>query len=234
MGVLPSSEPRTRPDALSRLADLGTISLTSGESTWLESRCPFFRPAYLDYLSAFRFKPEEQVSIEFVVEEADAEGVEWGRFEIEIQGGWAATILYEVSFFAVGRGAGKELISAGNQVPLMSIISEAYFTIVDLAWDYRGQFGMCSQLPIPLDTRSHASDLCPFTEQAKAKGKELFLAGCITSEFGSRRRRTYLAHDIIIRGLIAANDEWGTGEGRGKLAGTSNVHFAQKYDLAPM
>lgn len=56
------------------------------------------------------------------------------------------------------------------------------------------------------------------------------------SEFGSRRRRTYKAHDIVMRGLIKANEECGNGkEGKGgKLSGTSNVHFAQKYDLAPI
>lgn len=60
--------------------------------------------------------------------------------------------------------------------------------------------------------------------QAQAKGKELFLAGCIVSEFGTRRRRTLLSHDIIMRGLISANHKFATGvEGRGKLAGTSNV-----------
>lgn len=74
------------------------------------------------------------------------------------------------------------------------------------------------------------------TEQARDKGHRLFEAGCVLSEFGSRRRRTYKAHDIIMRGLIKANEDCGNGqEGKGgKLAGTSNLHFAQKYDLAPI
>jgi len=73
-------------------------------------------------------------------------------------------------------------------------------------------------------------------ENARSKGEQLFKSGCIVSEFGSRRRRTHLAHDIIIRGLIDADKEFGSGkEGNGgKLAGTSNVHFAQKYDLNPV
>lgn len=36
-----------------------------------------------------------------------------------------------------------------------------------------------------------------------------------------------------MRGLIAANEEFG-GAGKGRLAGTSNVHFAQKYNIAPI
>ena len=59
--------------------------------------------------------------------------------------------------------------------------------------------------------------------EAKQKGKQLFEAGCVVSEFGTRRRRSRLGHDIVMRGLIAANEEYGKGEGRGKLAGTSNV-----------
>ncbi|GAA5900828.1 hypothetical protein JCM5296_002194 [Sporobolomyces johnsonii] len=176
------------------VSHLSNVSLTSDERAWLEKRCPYFPPSYLDYLSSFRFKPQQQVSITFVPGGTNEAGEEVGNFDIEVHGLWCEAILYEV--------------------PLMSIISEAYFTEVDQKWDYVGQF-----------------------ENAKEKGRRLFEAGCIVSEFGSRRRRTYLAHDIIMRGLIAADKEYGSGsgiEGRGKLAGTSNVHFAQKYDVAPV
>lgn len=74
-------------------------------------------------------------------------------------------------------------------------------------------------------------------ENARSKGEQLFSSGCIVSEFGSRRRRTRLAHEIIMKGLIDADREFGSGsgiEGSGKLAGTSNVHFAQKFDLNPV
>ncbi|KAK4053927.1 nicotinate phosphoribosyltransferase [Microbotryomycetes sp. JL221] len=167
---------------------LGNVTLTTEERTWLEKRCPFFPPSYLDYLSSFRFKPSEQVMLDFVVEFTDERGIEWGRYELEVRGGWAETILYEV--------------------PIMAIVSEAYFKSVDTNWDYVGQY-----------------------ELAKQKGLRLFEAGCITSEFGTRRRRTYEAQDIVIRGLMDANKST---KGKGKLAGTSNVHFAQKYDLAPI
>lgn len=73
----------------------------------------------------------------------------------------------------------------------------------------------------------------PIAEQAKHKGLQLFEAGCVVSEFGTRRRRSYEAQDIIMRGLIAADEEV-AGKGKGKLLGTSNVHFAHKYHLAPM
>ncbi|GAA5945997.1 hypothetical protein JCM3775_003612 [Rhodotorula graminis] len=184
---------------------LETLSLTPAERAFLERRCPYFPPSYLDYLSSFRFRPSSQVRLTFVPleSESDPEG-EWGSFELEVEGTWLETILYEV--------------------PLMSIISEAYFTHVDTHWDYVGQL-----------------------ENARRKGHALFDAGCLLSEFGSRRRRTYRAHDIVMRGLVRADEECrregereggaeaeGEGKARGRLAGTSNVHFACKYDLAPI
>ncbi|GAA5940841.1 nicotinate phosphoribosyltransferase [Sporobolomyces koalae] len=181
--------------AITKAADhLSTLSLTSQEREWLEKRCPYFPSTYLDYLEQYRFNPTEQISIEFVSEGTNDAGVEIGNLQIEIQGSWCDTILYEV--------------------PIMSIISEAYFTEDDTDWDYVGQY-----------------------ENARRKGERLFTAGCIVSEFGSRRRRTRLAHDIIMRGLIDADREYGAGsqvESRGRLAGTSNVHFAQRYDLNPV
>ncbi|POY74549.1 hypothetical protein BMF94_2310 [Rhodotorula taiwanensis] len=172
---------------------LETLKLTSDERAFLERRCPYLPAAYLDFLASYRFRPDEQVKFEFVSTGKDDQGIEWGSFELEIKGKWVETILYEV--------------------PLMSIISEAYFTHVDKAWDYIGQF-----------------------EQARQKGHRLFEAGCVLSEFGSRRRRTYKAHDIVMRGLIKANEECGNGKAGqgGKLAGTSNLHFAHKYDLVPI
>ncbi|GAA5868235.1 hypothetical protein JCM3774_000612 [Rhodotorula dairenensis] len=172
---------------------LETLRLQPEERAFLERRCPYLPQTYLDFLASFRFRPHKQVNFEFVSTGKDDKGVEWGSFELEIKGKWVDTILYEV--------------------PVMSIISEAYFTHVDTKWDYVGQF-----------------------EQAREKGHRLFEAGCMLSEFGSRRRRTYKAHDIIIRGLIKANEDCGNGQkGKGgKLAGTSNLHFAQKYDLAPI
>lgn len=95
---------------------LQDLRLTDGERAWLQRRCPFFKPAYLDYLAAFQFKPAEQVKLEFV---PDADNGEVGDIEMEVKGIWAEVILYEV--------------------PLMSIVSETYFRIVDARWTMRGQ-----------------------------------------------------------------------------------------------
>ena len=92
----------------------------------------------------------------------------------------------------------------------MAIISETYFNTVDTHWDYSGQL-----------------------ELAKKKGKQLFESGCLLSEFGSRRRRSYKSQDIVLVGLLAVSREM-EGNGKGKLVGTSNVHFAMLMGLKPI
>ena len=130
-----------------------------------------------------------------------------------------------------------------SQVPLMSIISEAYFTHVDTLWDYVGQIGTLPHLPSSSTTPSYLPSLpflpssaisSHFAESAFRKGTALFTSGCLLSEFGSRRRRTYRSHDLCIRGLIASSTSAVEQGLPGKLAGTSNVHFAMKYDLNPI
>lgn len=78
-------------------ADLETLRLQPEERAFLERRCPYLPTTYLDFLASFRFRPHEQVKFEFVSTGKDAQGVEWGSFELEIKGKWVDTILYEVS-----------------------------------------------------------------------------------------------------------------------------------------
>jgi nicotinate phosphoribosyltransferase len=68
-------------------------------------------------------------------------------------------------------------------------------------------------------------------ERAFGKAERLIRGGCTFSEFGSRRRRDYHTHDLVIQGLLSASKQL---DGPGKLQGTSNVHFAMKYNLTPI
>ncbi|SJX64908.1 related to polyketide synthase required for biosynthesis of fumonisin mycotoxins [Sporisorium reilianum f. sp. reilianum] len=99
------------------------------------------------------------------------------------------------------------------EVPLMAIVSEVYFSTVDTEWSLEGQF-----------------------EQARAKGEQLTSNGIRYSEFGTRRRRSYQTHRIVIEGLIAGDTSASSSStsNNGKLLGTSNVHFAQLFNLIPI
>ncbi|KAF5375636.1 hypothetical protein D9757_008554 [Collybiopsis confluens] len=94
------------------------------------------------------------------------------------------------------------------EVPLMACLSETYFTTVDTDWSYEGQ-----------------------EEIAYQKGRSLLEAGCVFSEFGTRRRRSFHTQDSLVRQLMRASQDV---PDVGKLTGTSNVFLARKYGLTPI
>ncbi|KAK6214131.1 nicotinate phosphoribosyltransferase [Pestalotiopsis sp. IQ-011] len=106
---------------------------------------------------------------------------------------------------------GKWVDTILYEIPLLALTSEAYFKFMDKDWNYDGQ-----------------------EEKAFEKGIKLLEAGCVTSEFGTRRRRDYHTQALVFRGLVKANK---AGQERGlpgKISGTSNVHLAMRFNLAPI
>jgi len=69
----------------------------------------------------YRFKPE-QVDIVFIPSEQDPD---YGQIEMTATGPWVETILWEI--------------------PLMSLLSETYFLVVDTAWKKENQEGMSTR-----------------------------------------------------------------------------------------
>ncbi|KAF8606492.1 nicotinate phosphoribosyltransferase [Ceratobasidium sp. AG-I] len=170
---------------------LSELKLQSNEMDWLRKNCPYFTEDYLKYLSSYRFRPKDQIKMDFHVTSKPGSSVEEGYITIDVTGLWVETILYEV--------------------PVMSIVSEAFFLTVDRGWSYEGQEG---------------------TELAYEKAKRMILNGLSFIDVGARRRRSYYGQDLVLQGLIRANREFG-GEGlEGKLASTSNPHFAMRYGIA--
>ncbi|KAI1484784.1 nicotinate phosphoribosyltransferase [Biscogniauxia mediterranea] len=107
--------------------------------------------------------------------------------------------------------SGKWVDTILYEIPLLALTSEAYFKFMDTDWNYDGQ-----------------------EETAYAKGIQLLEAGCIFSEFGTRRRRDYHTQALVFRGLVKASKD---GEKRGlpgKLSGTSNVHLAMRFNIPPI
>ena len=86
------------------------------------------------------------------------------------------------------------------EVPLMAIISELYFIHCDKNWSMDGQ-----------------------AFKAFQKASMLDKAGCIFTDFGTRRRRSLMNQDLVIENMKQFKN----------FVGTSNVHLSQKYDLVP-
>ena len=166
------------------LLELENLSLSDRECSWLKKNCPYLKANYLDFLSTFRFNPSEHVRLEYIsVSEKE------GDIHMSTSGLWKDTILYEI--------------------PLLALVSEAYFKFCDCDWNYEGQ-----------------------EENAYQKGARLLQGGCFFSEFGTRRRRDSQTQDMVISGLKRAAQAYDRSPG--KLTGTSNVYFAMKYELSPV
>ena len=172
---------------------LADVHLTEEEADWLDENCPYLSGEYLTYLEKFRFKPKDNIKLDLNPPANSLDDKMTGTLSVEIRGQWLDTILYEI--------------------PLLALISEAYFKFVDKDLSYDGQI-----------------------EKAMQKGLQLIEHGCSFSEFGSRRRRSYHTHDLVVQGLLAAQAEADTnGKGwTGKLAGTSNVDMARRWGLTPI
>ena len=97
------------------------------------------------------------------------------------------------------------------EIPLLALTSEAYFKFCDRDWIHDGQ-----------------------EEKAYNKGMRLLEEGCLFSEFGTRRRRDYHTHDLVMQGLTRSAADAKKRGWQGKLTGTSNVHFAMKYGIPPV
>ncbi|KAF8475794.1 Quinolinate phosphoribosyl transferase [Kalaharituber pfeilii] len=101
------------------------------------------------------------------------------------------------------------------EIPLLILVSESYFRFSDTDWNYDGQ-----------------------EEKAYKKGLRLLEAGCAFCEFGTRRRRSYATQEMVLRGLMRAAEDYGKNhngeEKRGVFMGTSNVHFAHRFNLTPI
>ena len=109
---------------------------------------------------------------------------EGNDLKVTVEGHWYRTILWEV--------------------PLLSIISELYYQLMNAtAWT---------------DAQVIAN-----TREKELLYKEL---GVVFAEFGTRRRHSYHVHDIVMRTLL---EGYGS-----TFMGSSNVHFAMKYKVKPI
>ena len=96
------------------------------------------------------------------------------------------------------------------EVKLLAIISELYYAMT-------GQ--------------SQHFDYDAYYTKTCEKGKRLLEAGCVFSDFGTRRRASFESEDTVVRALKACDhsQQW-----PGRFVGTSNVYLAMKHDLLPV
>lgn len=96
------------------------------------------------------------------------------------------------------------------EVKVLAIISELYYRMT-------GQTGRL--------------DYGDFYRRSRLKARRLLKAGCLFSDFGTRRRASFEAEDTAVRAL---KDEAAADSHTGRFVGTSNVYLAMKYGLTPI
>ncbi|MDE5720593.1 MAG: nicotinate phosphoribosyltransferase, partial [Paramuribaculum sp.] len=96
------------------------------------------------------------------------------------------------------------------EVKVLAIVSELYYVMT----------GEAQRL-----------DYADFALRTEAKGRRLIDAGCVFSDFGTRRRASFRAQDVAVASL--ARSSHGS-SGNGRFVGTSNVYLAMKHDLTPV
>lgn len=163
-----------------QVALLGELRFSQDEIAYLKKELPQLPQEYLDYLTDFSLDPSSQVIVEGTLTD----------FGIRIAGSWALTILYEI--------------------PILAIVSEAYFRFVDTDWSLDGQPAL-----------------------ARKKCLQLLANGCSFMEFGTRRRRSLETQEIVVRALKDCVDSVSPEEGK-RCLGTSNVMLARQYGMRPM
>lgn len=96
------------------------------------------------------------------------------------------------------------------EVKVLAIISELYFIMT-------GQAGN--------------ADYADFYSRSYHKAERLLAAGCSYSDFGTRRRLSFEAEDVLVKAMTdcCRSKPW-----PGAFTGTSNIYFAMKYDLTPI
>ena len=146
------------------------------------SQLPFFKPAYVNYLKNYKFNPDE---VEVSLTEDD-------DLEIKINGPWHSTILWEV--------------------PLMSLISELYFKMIDTQWNDN----LSSRVTQTMDL-------------AERKRIRLYNNNVIHADFGTRRRRSREIQWDVVSTLNENEGPLGK-----KFVGTSNVYFAMQLGVKPI
>ncbi|ODV59332.1 nicotinate phosphoribosyltransferase [Ascoidea rubescens DSM 1968] len=167
----------------SQIELLGALRFTTDEIRYLKKEVSYLPADYFEYLQTFKLTPREHVRLEY----------DQTTFELSLKvvGKWQDTILYEI--------------------PLLAILSQAYFKFVETEWNFDGQY-----------------------ELAKEKCKKLVDHGCAFSEFGTRRRRSTHSQQIVLQSIVDYFQHEVPELKKHLLLGTSNVFFAKKFNLKPI
>lgn len=96
------------------------------------------------------------------------------------------------------------------EVKILAIVSELYYIVTG---------------------ESACLDYKEYYDRSYRKAQRLINAGCMFSDFGTRRRASFEAEDTAVKAMKDCDIRC---TGNGHFTGTSNIYLAMKYDLTPI
>lgn len=227
---------------LLNIAVLKNLHLTAPEREYLHQTCPYFQPAYLDYLEKLRLHPEQQVTVDFVLKQRaeraqdgkedgqegggnqdEEDDEDLGLIELGVKGLWRECILYEVPLMAIRKSCFSASFSPCDMADPISVVCQPllYRTAITVSEGYFLHIVSHQWHSSPVQTRELASQKA-YRLLSESSGNLAF------SEFGTRRRRSYEVQKEVIEGLRMGEERYwnevgGRGGKKGGLVGTSNV-----------
>lgn len=192
---------------------LENLRFSNDEINYLKLKIGYLgNDEYFNWLKSIKLNPDNEIQI---IPEFDINDNDKINLIIKASGNWEIITLYEI--------------------PILSLLSECYFKFVDTNWIINN-----NEVAILKDGEFDESILKPnfkiVHDQAYLKAKKLLNSGCIFSEFGTRRRRSYEIQKIVMQGIMdCVNDDNDNKERNlGSFLGTSNILFAKEFNVNPI
>lgn len=171
-----------------QIESLSQLRFTAKEIEFLKSKVGYLGDDYFEWISdGFKLTPSKEIKLT-TTEDND--------IELLVEGQWDTVTLYEI--------------------PLLALVSEAYFKFVDTKWE--------------IDAKPASDD--SISNRAMEKSLKLLEGGCIFSEFGTRRRRSLQVQRNVMKGIMEASQKGKSFNG--KCLGTSNVLLAMEFGTNPI
>lgn len=182
---------------------LGNLEFTDDDIAYLESKIGYLGKEHFAWLKTVKLNPDGEIEI---LPEISDDGLY--SLRIIASGDWEVVTLYEL--------------------PMLSLLSECYFKFMDTKWTINNELIASYDNGVLLaEPQFNIAD-----SQAFDKTCKLLNAGCVFSEFGTRRRRSFQVQKAVMEGIMRYVNS-GT-DYTGKFLGTSNVLFAKEFNVEPI
>jgi nicotinate phosphoribosyltransferase len=186
-----------------QIHSLGNLKFTDEELDYLRKKLGYLGEEHFKWLSTIKLNPDNEIKIIPEITNDDEYNL-----KITASGNWDIVTLYEI--------------------PVLALLSECYFRFIDTKWKINGN--SVAEFNNGIEIKNNSNYEIVFS-QGFEKAEKLLKAGCVFSEFGTRRRRSFQVQHSVMQGIMSVvlNSKY-----NGKFLGTSNVLLAKEFNVEPI